>query len=130
MAIYGVGAYHSGWDRTTEFLEQGIVGVGWDEEDAPELQLYFRSLKAGDIVYIKAAAFGAPISVKGIGIVTDMEIREIEGLVTCGRNVRWVSRRRFTIERPRERNNVRGNTIYEEFHPAIHREIISQMLQP
>jgi uncharacterized protein (DUF2235 family) len=79
--------------RTTlagDFVANNLVGVGWDAHDAPELQEYFRSLKVGDIVYIKAAFGGADITVKGIGLVRDNAIRtsqDTNGLVSSGRNV-------------------------------------------
>ncbi len=54
MAIYGVGAYYDE-DVSSDFIQNGLVGVEWGASDAPELQAYFRSLKVGDIVYIKSA---------------------------------------------------------------------------
>ena len=117
MAIYGVGAYYDE-DVSDEFLENGVVGVGWDSADAPELQEYFKSLKVGDIIYIKAAFGGADITVKGIGVIRDTTIRtasDTNNLVTTGRNVAWLSSDRFVIPRPTEKNNVRNNTVYEEF---------------
>jgi hypothetical protein len=129
MAIYGVGAYYE-HDVSDAFLANNVVGVGWGAEDAPELQEYFRSLKVGDIVYIKAAFGGADITVKGVGIIRDNVIRtsaDTNGLVTTGRNVAWLSTERFVIQRPMEKNNVRSNTVYEEFHPVVQAEIISRI---
>jgi hypothetical protein len=131
MAIYGVGAYY-GDDVSGAFLANNLVGVGWDADDAPELQEYFRSLKVGDIVYIKAAFGGADITVKGIGIVRDNAIRtsqDTNGLVSSGRNVAWLNTDHFVIPRPVEKNNVRSNTVYEEFHPGVQAEIINRIAQ-
>ncbi|WP_284462987.1 hypothetical protein [Chryseobacterium sp.] len=126
MAVYGVGAYY-GYDVSQDFITNRIVGVGWSQADAPELQEYFRSLKVGDIVYIKASAFGsANITVKAIGLIEDNIILS-NNLVTTGRNVKWVFTNIFTIPRPTEKNNVRSNTVYEEFHPEILREIIARI---
>jgi hypothetical protein len=131
MAIYGVGASYDGTDDVSgRFIENNLVGVGWGADDAPELQQYFRSLRVGDIVYIKSAAFGKPITVKAIGVVADDAIRDTSnsrGLVTCGRNVVWIDTTRFVIPRPREKNNVRGNTVYEVFHADVQREIIGRI---
>jgi len=95
------------------------------------LQEYFKSLKVGDIVYIKAAFGGSPdITVKGIGIICDNEIRNASNsnnLVSTGRNVKWLSVEKFTIQRPAEKNNVRSNTVYEEFHPLVQQEIIEKI---
>lgn len=132
MAIYGVGAFYD-HDVSDEFLANRLVGVGWDGTDAPELQEYFKSLKVGDIVYIKAAFGGADITVKGIGIIRDNAIRTREDtndLVSTGRNVEWLNTERFVILRPAEKNNVRSNTVYEEFHPVVQQEIIRRIAVP
>ena len=130
MAIYGVGAYHGeDGDVSESFIKNGIVGVGWSDESAPELHEYLKSLKVGDIVYIKAAFGGADITVKAIGIIKDnilLTSDDTKDLVAVGRNVKWVSKEKFIIEKPPEKNNVRNNTIYEEFHPAVQQEIIAR----
>jgi hypothetical protein len=126
MAIYGVGAYYDR-DVSGDFISQNLVGVGWDTQDAPELQEYFQSLKAGDIVYIKAAFGGNDITVKAIGIIRDNIIIRNNGLVSTGRNVKWIFTQKFVIPRPQEKNNVRSNTVYEEFHPIVLDEIISRI---
>ncbi len=129
MAIYGVGAWYD-QDVSDEFISQNLVGVGWAEHDAPELQEYFKTLKVGDIVYIKAAFGGADITVKAIGIIRDNAVRsrdDTNNLVSTGRNVAWLTTARFVIPKPVEKNNVRSNTVYEEFHPAVQSEIISRI---
>lgn len=127
MAVYGVGAYYDS-DVSQDFIRSGIVGVGWDDDEAPELREYFQSLKVGDIVYIKAAAFGAEnITVKAIGLIRDNVFLRNTDLVSTGRNVKWLITERFTIPRPTERNNVRSNTVYEEFHPAVLGVIIDRI---
>ncbi|MDF0716994.1 hypothetical protein PY092_12600 [Muricauda sp. 334s03] len=126
MAIFGVGAYYD-HDVSEDFIRQNLVGVGWSDQDAPELREYFTSLKVGDIVYIKAAFGGNDITVKGIGIITDHFVIRNNGLVSTGRNVKWLSTERFVIPRPNEKNNVRSNTVYEEFHPVVLNEIISKI---
>lgn len=129
MSIFGVGAYFGGnKDVSGDFIKENIVGVGWNEKEAPELQEYFKALKVGDIIYIKAA-FGATkyITVKAIGIIKDQEIITSNKLVTTGRNVKWLSKEQFIIQKPKEKNNVRSNTVYEEFHPEVLKEIISRI---
>lgn len=131
MAIYGVGAYYE-HDVSSDFIKNQIVGVGWGVNDAPELQEYFRSLKVGDIVYLKSAFGGADITVKGIGIIKDNIIRQAidtNNLVSTGRNVVWLNTNHFVIPRPKEKNNVRSNTVYEEFHPLVQNEIIKRVTQ-
>lgn len=127
MAIYGVGASYDR-DVSPEFIRDNIIGTGWDDDEAPELREYFQSLKVGDIVYIKAVAFGANnITVKAIGLIRDNIILRNTNLVSTGRNVKWLVTQRFLIPRPVEKNNVRSNTIYEEFHPEILRQIIDRI---
>ena len=126
MAIYGIGAYYDR-DVSDEFILNKLIGTGWAVADAPELFEYFRSLKVGDIVYIKAAQFGSNITVKAIGIITDNTILTgPSNLIQIGRNVKWIHTTKFTVNRPVEKNNVRSNTLYEEFHPLVQKEIISR----
>ena len=130
MAVYGVGAFYDR-DVSPEFIARNLVGVGWNDNQAPELREYFQSMKVGDIVYIKAASFGARnITVKAIGIIRDTVVRrnaDTNNLVSTGRNVKWLVTNRFLIPRPTERNNVRSNTVYEEFHPEVLRQIIDRI---
>ncbi|WDF61667.1 hypothetical protein PQ462_09810 [Flavobacterium sp. KACC 22758] len=126
MAIYGVGAYYDK-DVSGDFISQNLVGVGWDDKDAPELKEYFTSLKTGDIVYIKATFGQNDITVKAIGVIKDNIIIRNNGLVSTGRNVKWISTDKFIIARPKEKNNVRANTVYEEFHPEVLDQIISRI---
>lgn len=127
MAIFGVGAYYDD-DVSQRFIQLNLVGVGWDANDAPELHQFMQALKVGDIVYIKSFPPGSPdIIVKAIGIITDNDIRTSQNtqkLVSCGRNVRWVHKQDFRIPKPKEKNNVRSNTMYEEFHPEVQMAIL------
>ena len=128
MAIYGIGAYYDE-DVSEEFIEDKVIGTGWDIATAPELHEYFKSLKVGDIVYLKSAQFGNDITVKAIGIVTDNVILTVHDhyRTVIGRNVKWVDVKKFVIPKPKEKNNVRSNTVYEEFHPLVQAEIIKRI---
>ncbi|MBP5449525.1 MAG: hypothetical protein J6Y01_05340 [Spirochaetales bacterium] len=129
MAIYGIGANYGGEDVSGAFIESGIVGTGWSAKDAPELFQYIRSLKVGDIVYIKSFSPSSPnIFIKGIGIIKDDKDLSKNDLVTCGRNVIWKYTEEFTIPKPNDKNNVRTNTIYEEFNPIVQKEILNKLL--
>jgi len=135
MAIFGVGAYYDSRtppDVSGQFIAQGVVGVGWSASDAPELHQFIRSLKVGDVVYIKSASpTSADIVVKGIGLVRDDAIvvaADTGGLVQIGRRVVWLSREEFRIPKPNEKNNVRLNTMYEEFHPDVQARILGRCL--
>ena len=130
MAIYGIGAYYHGdTDVSKDFIKNNFVGTGWSIKNAPELHNYFKTLKIGDIVYIKAAFGGSKkIVIKAIGIIKDDEILTTKHhhLTVIGRNVKWVNTNKFSVVKPNEKNNVRSNTVYEEFHPVLQAEIISK----
>ena|ERR1700722_9193684 len=129
MAIYGVGAFYEE-DVSSQFISNNLVGVGWSYQRASDLHQFMRSLKVGDVVYIKAAPPGQAIVVKGIGLIMDNQIRDDQnsgGLVHCGRNVRWVSTTTFTLPARSGKNNVQSNTLYEEFDPAAQAAIMSRI---
>jgi hypothetical protein len=130
MAIFGIGAYYDGTDVSEDFINNNIVGTGWTVTDAPELHEYFSTLKVGDLIYIKAAFGGSKdITVKGIGVITDNTLlTSAHNILTeIGRNVKWLSTEKFIIPRPIEKNNVRSNTVYEEFHPFVQGELIARI---
>lgn len=127
MAIYGIGARYYGWkDMSSEFIDNKIVGIGWDYYDAPDLHEYLTILEPGDIVYIKSCSFSSNITVKGVGFIVDNEI--VKGItlsISIGRNVHWISDDHFIIPRPpHQKNNVRNNSIYQEFHPLVIKKIM------
>lgn len=126
MAIYGIGAYFDS-DVSKQFISNKFIGTGWSKKDAPELFQYMQSLKVGDIVYIKSfSPASIDIIIKGIGIIKD-DILVSNNIVTCGRNVIWKNTQILRIAKPREKNNVRANTMYEEFHPDIQNFIIQNL---
>ena len=118
MAIYGIGAYFSS-DVSNDFIANNLVGTGWSLKDAPELFQFMKSLKVGDIVYIKSfSPASSDLIIKGIGIIKD-DVVVTNSIVKCGRNVIWKNTNQLRVAKPQERNNVRANTMYEEFHPEI-----------
>lgn len=127
MAIYAIGAYYDE-DVSGEFIANNIAGPGWDRKVAPELHQFIRSLKVGDIVYIKSAPpNSADIIVKGIGVITNDEVITTSSVVSAGRNIKWLVTETFRIPKPIEKNNVRLNTMYEEFHPIVQSEILAKL---
>jgi len=129
MAIYGIGA-HFGEDCSQAFVDKKVVGVGWEKETAPALLEMVKSLKVGDIVYIKSFSPSSPnIQIKAIGIIIDAELVESVDIIEFGRNVRWLNTLKFEVPKPKEKNNVRSNTMYEEFNPEIQKEILKKILR-
>ena len=119
MAIYAVGANYDGDDVSGDFIANNIAGPGWSITDAPELHQFIRSLKVGDIVYIKSySPNSTDILVKAVGVITDDQVIA-NNLVSAGRNIKWVVKNTFRIPKTKEKNNVRLNTMYEEFHPLV-----------
>ncbi len=127
MAIYAIGAKYGADDISTVFITDNIAGIGWEYDDAPDLHEYVRSICPGDIVYLKSGSFSSDITIIAIGIVVDEQILSDRdhGYVTIGRNVRWIYTNRFRISRPaNQKNNVRLNSIYREFHPDVINQIM------
>lgn len=131
MAMFGVGAYFDKDDLSQKFIDNNVIGVGWTKEQAPALFQMVGSIKVGDIVYIKSfSPSSEKIFVRGIGIVVDAkEAKPIKNIISLGRNVRWLDKREFEIEKPVEKNNVRLNTMYEEFNEDVQRKILEQILK-
>lgn len=127
MTIYAIGAYFAEGDISKTFIENNMVGLGWGLADAPDLHQLITTFKVGDIVYIKAVSPGKPIVIRGIGLVKDSEIISNNETISIGRNILWLSDEEFTITKPTEKNNVRLNSIYEEFSPSVQSEILKRI---
>jgi hypothetical protein len=131
MAIFGIGAMYEGTDDVSRnFIQHDVAGIGLPVSDAPELHQLIKTLKVGDIIYIKSfSPSSAFIFVKAIGVIRDEIIvtRQLNNLVQIGRNVRWLVTNEFQIPKPKEKNNVRLNSVYVEFHPAVQAEIIQRL---
>lgn len=122
MAIYGIGAYYTdqNHDASHDFKKHNIIGIGWDIHDAPDLHEYIRSLENDDIIYIKAAAFGSPTTVKAIGIIEGQTILSGnfgQTYICIGRCVKWLDTSTFKLPVLPGKNNVRTNSLYRETHP-------------
>lgn len=54
MAIFGIGANFNNQDVSDIFISGSFIGIGWNVKDAPDLHEFIKSLKVGDIIYIKS----------------------------------------------------------------------------
>lgn len=130
--IFGNGATFNRKDVSRDFIANNVIGVGWSEIAAPELRCFIEHMDIGDIVYIKSCNFHSNIRVKAIGRIVDdkllinFPINKCD-VVTFGRNVEWLSLEPFLINKRREKNNVRSNTLYQEFHPEVRGVIKSKI---
>ena len=128
MAIFAVGASYGKTDVSGDFIKNNIAGPLWDNLVAPELHQFVNSLKVGDIVYIKSySPRSNDIIVKAIGVVKDDGLVTNSSVVRAGRNIKWVVKNDFRIPKPKEKNNVRSNTMYEEFHPEVQKVILDKL---
>lgn len=125
MAVWGIGAYYkgdNGTDKTQDFINQGFACIGWSENDAPALYQMIKSVKIGDIIYIKSFTPNQKqLCVKAVGIVTD-NCKNHDRL-GYGVKVKW--KKEFsesiniTVSSEMYRNNVFNNTMYEEYNENI-----------
>ena len=130
MAIFGIGANFDNQDVSDVFISYSFIGIGWGIESAPDLHEFIKSLKVGDIIYIKSFS-PTNFKVKGIGLIVDSEILNEEtsdGNLTIGRNVLWCCKEKFELQKPNGKNNVRNNSIYEEFAPKAQTIILEKIL--
>ena len=132
MAIFGIGANFNNQDVSDVFISYSFIGIGWDIELAPDLHEFIKSLKVGDIIYIKSFSPSFPnIKIKGIGLISNSEILNEEtsdGNLTIGRNVLWCCKEEFELQKPNGKNNVMNNSIYEEFNPKMQSIILEKIL--
>ncbi|ULJ59930.1 hypothetical protein [Wielerella bovis] len=130
MAIYAFGANYDDYDVSQEFIDNAIVGFGWNETEAPDLHNFISTLKVGDIVYIKSfSPSSSDLIIKAIGIIPNNKVKAIPELVSAGIDVNWIKTDEFRVLKPKGKNNVRLNSMYEEFHPEIQKIILEKLFQ-
>lgn len=54
MAVYGAGSNWVDVELSNQFFATGRFTLGWDHAHAEDLYAFIASLKAGDIIYLKA----------------------------------------------------------------------------
>jgi len=133
MAIYGIGSHFGSIGNVAgKFIADGLAGSNWDVVDAPDIHQIIISLKVGDIIFIKScSASSKSIYVRAIGFIKDVEILTVKKIpyIEIGRNVLWkYTEKEFPIPKPDGKNNVRSNTIYQEFHPDVQAVILNKLL--
>ncbi len=82
MAVWGIGAYFPAQnkDMSQDFYDKGRIIIGYSEKDHPDYYRLLRSIKAGDIVFIKARHKTSKyIRVKAIGIATEYQTSQKDG---------------------------------------------------
>lgn len=129
MAVYAFGADYDGKDVYVDFISSNCVGIGWSYKDNTSGHNLVKSMKAGDVVYIKKCNIGSDITVRAVGIVTDYESKTVPGIAEIARNVRWLYKNEFVVQNPKstDKNNVRSNSVYEEFNLDVISQIIEKL---
>ena len=82
MAVWGIGAYFPAQnkDMSQEFYNIGKIIIGYSEEEHPDYYRLLRSIKAGDIVFIKARhKMSNYLRIKAIGIATTYQTSKKDG---------------------------------------------------
>ncbi|MEN9303974.1 MAG: hypothetical protein RL264_2403 [Bacteroidota bacterium] len=142
MAIYGAGSKWDEDEMKVDFIANNNFVIGWDYNHAKDLYDIVSSLKAGDIIYLKANQVGSRnLRVKAIGIVTQSFVHTLiensltRELITNWNsftiNVRWIVRNEFQIQIPESEGkltNVRAATFYEENLPLVQSRIIENLI--
>lgn len=142
MAIFGAGSNWDGEELKSRFFAEGKFILGWNQTNANDLYLALASLKAGDVLYLKAGAPGSRnIRVKGIGIVIkpfmscviseNLSLSTIRDWNSLFVRVEWIHRKEFTIEIPETEGrltNIRAATIYEEHLPFVQEIVIKTII--
>ena len=139
MAIYGVGSKWNDKELAPTFFNEKTFTLGWDEENAEDLYSFLASLKAGDILYLKANRPGSrTIRVKGIGFIRENFIssfcgkkEDISDYQSFSLPVVWIVQEEFLINIPQSvgrLTNIRAATAYEEYLPMVQKIIIEKIL--
>ena len=129
MAVFAFGANYDGKDVFNDFINNNCVGIGWSYKDNTSGHNMIRSMKADDIVYIKNCNMGSDITIRAIGIITDFDYKKVPGVAEIARNVKWIDTNSFVVSNPKntDKNNVRSNSVYEEFNLDVIAQIISKI---
>ena len=130
MAVYAFGADYDGRDVFSDFIANDCVGIGWSYKNNTSGHHLVKSIKAGDIVYIKKCNVGSDITVRAIGIITDYELNSLPNIAEIARNVKWLYKTMFIIPNPKnsDKNNVRSNCVYEEFNLDVINRIVEKFV--
>lgn len=136
MAIYGIGAkYERSIDKMNDFIVNNCACIGWEESAAPATHKILKSIKRGDIVYIKSMDISnKKLNVRAIGVVFDDEVKQYS--LGSGIQVKWIKSSHQTpllkldLTSEMYKNNVFNNTLYEEFNPIVQLKILHELFGP
>lgn len=154
MAIYGVGCVFTRNGKNSsvlpDFLVNGVIGSDYSIVDAEDVHHIFRSLKAGDIVYLKEF-HGKTLTILAIGVISDYDViwKDRSGNIQPPgsihlpadaevlRKVKWLLPKtgdgaailpRLSIQLKGGGNHVQGKTIYEEYRSDVIEQILKRIV--
>ena len=142
MTIFGIGARYDNQWVNDAFEKYGVACIGHEREDAPEIYAEFRTLKVGDIIYMKALGPSSDkMCIMGVGIVVNNFIKEIvtdkdtkdEIYWGHGVKVNWRFCGEYYTSRGIEKDkhwHRRMGTFFEEYSRKIQKLVIRMLLNP
>jgi len=143
MAIFGIGARYDDQWVNKSFIEHKMACIGHERADTPEIYAEFRTLKVGDIIYMKALGPSSDrMCIMGVGIVTNNFIKEIitdedtDDEIHWGHGVKvnWVfDGEEYYASKGLDKDkhwHRRVGTFYEEHSRKIQKLIIRMLLDP
>ncbi len=129
MPFYGSGAVYDNEQAITQlYVRYGVAALGWACQEAPTHQEIFRSIKVGNIIYLREHPSKQELIIKAIGIVFDNEIRAIQGIGEACILVRWLWQGNEIFDEIIDKYNIRNLTSYEEHNPAVKRQVLELLL--
>jgi hypothetical protein len=128
MPIYAIGARMSDEDVTDLFLEHNVVGSDWDPTGTG-VHAQFRNLRIGDLVFLKRAAPGHPLTVLGIGVISTERVHKtFQQYRGTFRDVLWLWQGdAFDINPSHGLGQMRFNTIFQEPDPVVTQIVIAAL---
>ena len=128
MAIFGIGAQYSGkFNMSEQFFEKSCACVGWPEAEAPPAHEILRHVRTGDIVFIKSFTPQRGLTIKGVGIVTEGNVKNFSRL-GMGVSVKWLWKGQEKVGLLKDHWPVRTVTIYEEFNPTVQKRVLNLLM--
>ena len=134
MAVFGIGSmYGSTEEKLPEFKKHGCAFVGYKLAEAPFIHQMMKSIKIGDIIFVKSFSGPHGLFIKGVGIVTSIDfIEDNLGGLGFGIPVKWFwicdpdnDDDKIKIGKLGDKgDNMRGGTLYEEYNPEVKLRLI------
>lgn len=137
MALYGIGCKYGDEDVCSDFIKKKLACVGWGPDEKPFFHGILKDIDIGDIILLKSffqRHGNQVLRIKGIGIIINNKIQEIEDLGHC-LDVKWVSYEvdgLIDLEFPNEEYDggvQRRSTIYKEYNDDICKKIITLLFK-